>query len=122
MFSVPKSVASLLLLFSSTLALSPSSSSRKAFVSTKPSSKISASRLESSTSVGTAEAVDGRDLPAWANLPSKPDFDDMTGMLKAEIWVGRLAMLGAAGLIARELGTGESFADQFMDVLSAGMQ
>jgi len=46
----------------------------------------------------------------------------MDASLTTEIWVGRLAMVGAAGLIAKEIGTGESFADQVMVLLSSLQQ
>ena len=60
-----------------------------------------------------------RDIPSWADLPSKPNFRNMDLSLRAEIWIGRLAMGGAIGLVATELGTGESFVNQFLDLLFA---
>ena len=136
MFSILKSVAFLVLLISppSALALttSPSSSSSRkpSFVSSKagPSTtgRLGTDRGSSTPSYSSVssspETTTGRDLPSWKNLPSKPDFDNMDASLTTEIWVGRLAMVGAAGLIAKEIGTGESFADQVMVLLSSLQQ
>lgn len=70
--------------------------------------------VSSSSTVGANEVASSyRDLPNWAQLPSKPDFKNMDLSLRAEIWIGRLAMAGAIGLVATELGTGQSFIDQF---------
>ena len=65
----------------------------------------------------TARSPTSRDIPSWAYLPSKPDFRKMDLPLQTEIWIGRLAMVGAIGLVVTELSTGTSFADQFLDLL-----
>ena len=67
----------------------------------------------------TAQAPVPRDIPSWAYLPSKPDFSNMDLPLQTEIWIGRLAMVGAIGLVATEVLTGASFADQIVDLLVA---
>ena len=67
----------------------------------------------------TAGAPVARDIPSWAYLPSKPDFGNMDLPLQTEIWIGRLAMVGAMGLVATEVLTGASFADQILDLLVA---
>ena len=56
--------------------------------------------------------------PRWTELPmrtrdlSPPELDGF------EINTGRLAMVGFVGLLAREIVSGESFGQQFIDVLS----
>jgi len=88
------------------------SPSRKPFMST-PQTISGSSVVSSSTAAGANDVPSYRDLPPWAQLPSKPDFKNMDLSLRAEIWIGRLAMAGAIGLVVTELGTGESFIDQF---------
>lgn len=54
-------------------------------------------------------------LPAWIDLPAPRPADDFAALELVELIIGRLAMMGAAGLIGKELLTGESFAEQFVD-------
>jgi len=119
MMSIRRSLARLALLLLLTVLVLPTvsalSPARKPFVSTPTFS----SSLGSSTVASTPSEVSSREVPAWAQLPSKPDFHNMDLSLRAEIWIGRLAMAGAIGLAVTELGTGESFADQFMDLVAA---
>jgi hypothetical protein len=53
-----------------------------------------------------------RSLPSWVNLPNRVT-DETPDLFNAELSVGRVAMLGAVGLILKEVVSGESVLEQF---------
>jgi hypothetical protein len=58
-------------------------------------------------------------LPSWVNLPNRETARQAvkTTLFETEISVGRLAMVGAVGLILQELVTGESILEQLSDMV-----
>ena len=56
-------------------------------------------------------------LPEWVNLPNRVSRRAVTSTLfTTEIQIGRLAMVGAVGLILKEFVTGESVLEQISDI------
>jgi hypothetical protein len=56
-------------------------------------------------------------LPEWVNLPNRVSRKAVTSTLfTTEIQIGRLAMVGAVGLILKEFVTGESVLEQISDI------
>lgn len=56
-------------------------------------------------------------LPEWVNLPNRVSRKAVTSTLfTTEIQIGRLAMVGALGLIVKEFVTGESVLEQISDI------
>lgn len=56
-------------------------------------------------------------VPTWTDLPSKETDTLQKDLDEAEIGIGRIAMVGAIGILARELMTGESILEQFIDTV-----
>jgi hypothetical protein len=57
-------------------------------------------------------------LPSWVNLPNRETRQAVkTQLFETEISVGRVAMVGAVGLILQELVTGESVLEQLSDLV-----
>jgi hypothetical protein len=57
-------------------------------------------------------------LPSWVNLPNRETRQEIkTQLFETEISVGRIAMVGAVGLILQELVTGESVLEQLSDLV-----
>jgi hypothetical protein len=56
-------------------------------------------------------------LPEWVNLPNRVSRRAVTSTLfTTEIQIGRIAMVGAMGLIFKEFVTGESVLEQISDI------
>lgn len=55
--------------------------------------------------------------PRWTELPRARD--NGPELSEFEINIGRLAMIGFFGLLAREITSGESFGQQFVEALSS---
>ena len=55
----------------------------------------------------------------WRTLPNRSVGNESDGnpetTMSAEIYIGRIAMLGFVGLVVGEVLTGESFSQQFLD-------
>jgi hypothetical protein len=59
-------------------------------------------------------------LPEWVNLPNRVSRRAVTSTLfTTEIQIGRVAMVGAVGLILKEFITGESVLEQLSDLVTA---
>jgi phosphate/sulfate permease len=102
------------LLTSSLAAFSSHTSSRLAFTG----------RLnQSSRSIDAPTQVTER--PSWMDLPKSVQKDSRfveQSLPTAEIIVGRVAMVGAMGLLVGELTTGESVIEQFQDLVQMVVQ
>lgn len=71
-------------------------------------------------SVQPSTTISSSRLPAWVHLPaSKQDNVELKELQRVELMIGRLAMFGAIGLIGKELVTGQSFAEQFLDLVTS---
>jgi hypothetical protein len=59
-------------------------------------------------------------LPEWVNLPNRVSRRAVTSTLfTTEIQIGRVAMVGAVGLILKEMMTGESVWEQITDLATS---
>lgn len=95
-------------LISLLLALCLSSSALAFSVPTK--------QMQASTALKLSTMDENEILPEWTQLPRSraktPDLDKM------EIGIGRVAMVGFIGLLAREVISGESFGQQILEALT----
>jgi len=74
---------------------------------------------------GRRREEDEERLPAWVNLPSRRrEYDShaeaapgVGAIEELEMLVGRIAMVGATGILLKELVSGESILEQVTDVL-----
>jgi hypothetical protein len=88
-----------------------------AFVASVPNAKPSPMLTKLRQSAEPFE--DKRKAVSWVHLPRPIQDNRIAAALpSAEEWVGRLAMLGAVGLIVGEITTGHSFSEQFIDLIS----
>jgi hypothetical protein len=90
-----------------------------AFVASVPNTKKAPSLLLTQLRQSAEPFEDKRKAVSWVDLPRPLQDDRIAAALpSAEQWVGRLAMVGAVGLIVGEITTGHSFSEQFIDLLS----
>ncbi|GKY93968.1 hypothetical protein MPSEU_000363700 [Mayamaea pseudoterrestris] len=78
------------------------------------SSQLNVNSLESQPSSSASS-----NLPSWMDLPSKKEREILTvaQLDGAELLIGRIAMVGAVGIIVNEIFTGASILDQCQDAL-----
>jgi cytoskeletal protein RodZ len=120
-------VATLLLSTAESFSPSPNKTFRQSQLSTPPPTPATTTTTPTSTTTLFQQTVFPQDskvgtpgqpnLPEWVNLPNRVSRKAVTSTLfTTEIQIGRLAMVGAVGLILKEFVTGESVLEQISDI------